>query len=136
MWKCYRLSTWKNRTISNTGSMILILQCKLRPYKVNVQMNTTSIWMTKHKVLLEGTNFIEGTHGILLQINQLPIIMWFQEHGLSIARGNLIGISRNSRHAIVWEGMSSRDFLLNPWTHIINWSSGPQWGWCLFWNMF
>ena len=43
---------------------------------------------------------------------------------------------RNSRHDILWEWMSRRDCIRNPWTIILQWSIGPQWGWCWFCSVF
>ena len=60
--------------------------------------------------------------------SQLLITMFFQENGISSARGNLIGQSGNSRHDIVREGVSRRDCLLNPLTLILQWYNGPQGG--------
>ena len=75
--------------------MILILQRIWKHYQDKIQKNTLRQWMMKFKVLLEGT------HGRLFLGSELLITMCFQEHGLSSARGNLIGQSGNLRHGIV-----------------------------------
>ena len=112
--------------LSNIGAMILILQLKWRPYQVNTRTNTTSQWIMKLRVLWERR------HMILFQVSQLVIKMCLQKHCLSITRGKLNGVSGSSSNNILWEGMYRRDCLLNPWTGIIQWFSGPQWGWCWF----
>ena len=50
----------------------------------------------------------------IFQGSQFLITICFQKHGISSARGNLIGKSGNPRHDIVWEGISRRYCLLNP----------------------
>ena len=56
---------------------------------MSMRMNTTRLWMIKFRVLEEEKN------GELFQVSQLVIIMCFQEHGISSARENLIGLSGN-----------------------------------------
>ena len=130
LWMWNQHFIWENIMLSSLKDMILILQHICRPYQVNTQMNNKRQWMEKLRALWEGT------HGTLFQGSQLLITMFFLKHFLSNSRGNLIGGSVNSRHNILWEGMSGRDFLLNPWTRILQWSSGPQWGWCWFFSLF
>ena len=58
----------------------------------------------------------------MFQLSQFIITMFLQEHVPSSAIIILIVISINSRHTIVWEGVSLRYWILNIWTCI---SSGP-----------
>ena len=81
--------------VIKTTAMILILQRIWRHYQARIRKNALRQWMMKFKVLWEGT------HGGLFQGSQLLITMCFQEHGLSSARGNLIGQSGYSRHDIL-----------------------------------
>ena len=80
---CHRHLIWENIMFSTIKDTILILQLICRPYQANIKMNNTRIWMTRHRLLWEGT------HGIFLQGCQFLITMFFQEEGLSSERGKL-----------------------------------------------
>ena len=129
LWMRYWRSIWDNLMFSSIKAKILILRPIWRPYQVNMYMNTKRQFMIELRVLWEVT------HVISFQGSQLLITVLFQDHGLSSTRGNLIGLSGNSRLDILWEGISRRDSLLNPWTCFIQWYSGPKWGWCLFFSI-
>ena len=75
----------ENIMFSSLKAMILILQIIWRPYQMKTWINTLRRWMMKFKALWEWT------HKILFQGSQLLITIFFQKHGLSSARGNLIG---------------------------------------------
>ena len=95
VWICHQRFILEHLMFSILKSMILILQRIWRHYQGVNCKNSWSQWMMKLKVLWEGT------HGWLFQGIQLIITMFFQEHGISSIRGNLIGQSENSRHDIV-----------------------------------